>query len=326
MDEWESKSVLAAYGIPVPRGVLAASRQGAIDAAASIGGRVVMKGVASDIHHKTEAGLVVLGVEGAEAVDSTYRLLEGRAAGALEGVLVEQMVAADREFMVGMTRDSAFGPVVAFGLGGVLTEALGDVALAVAPLSERDAATLPDLIRAKKLLGPFRGYPEVDRTELAKILVAVAQIALDNPQVAEIDVNPLLIDGGRPIAADALVILSTGEEVVRESRTFKPNLKAVLAPESVAIVGASEDVAKWGGSALRNIVDGGYTGRIYPVNPKGGRSSVSRPMRALPTCPRPPIWPCWQSEGVRSPRCSSNVRPRASRRRWPSPPGSRRPA
>jgi acyl-CoA synthetase (NDP forming) len=268
LDEWESKRVFASYGIPVPQGALVTSEAEAVEAASEIGGRVVMKGVAAHIHHKTEAGLVVLGVEGAEAVASTYRLLEERAAGALEAVLVEQMVAGNREFMVGLKRDSAFGPVVAFGLGGVLTEALGDVVLAVAPMTDADADGLPDLIRAKKLLGPFRGYPAVDRAQLAAILKAVGQIALDHPEVAEIDVNPLLIEGGRPVAADALIILSAERAPEYAPRAFKPNLKAVLAPDSVAIVGASEDVVKWGGSALRNIMDGGYTGTIYPVNPK----------------------------------------------------------
>ena len=268
LDEWESKSLFAAYGIPVPRGALVTSEAEAVEAAKSVGGKVVMKGVAADIHHKTEAGLVVLGLEGPEAVAATYRLLRKRAAGALEAVLVEQMVAGNREFMVGLKRDSTFGPVVAFGLGGVLTEALGDVALAVAPMSDTDAAGLPDLIRAKRLLGPFRGYPAVDREALASVIKAIAQIALDHPHVAEIDVNPLLIEGGHPVAADALIILSPEVPAETAPRAFKPNLRAVLAPASVAIVGASEDVVKWGGSALRNILDGGYTGTIYPVNPK----------------------------------------------------------
>jgi acyl-CoA synthetase (NDP forming) len=268
LDEWESKALFAAYGIPVPHGALVTSAAEAVASATNIGGKVAMKAVGSDIHHKTEAGLVILGVEGPEAVAATYRLLEERAAGALEAVLVEQMIAGNREFMVGLKRDATFGPVVVFGLGGVLTEALADVALAVAPMSDADAAGLPDLIKAKRLLGPFRGYPAVDRAELARIIKAVAQIALDHPHVAEIDVNPLLIEGGRPVAADALIILSAEMWAEPEPRTFKPNLKAVLAPASVAIVGASEDVVKWGGSCLRNILDGGYTGTIYPVNPK----------------------------------------------------------
>jgi acyl-CoA synthetase (NDP forming) len=232
-----------------------------------------MKAVGSDIQHKTELGLVMLRVEGPDAAAEAYRSLERRALGTgagLEGVLVERMVAGNREFMVGMKRDPLFGPVVAFGLGGVLTEALGDVALALAPVDNADAAELPGLIRAKQLLGPFRGYPPVDRAALAKIIQAIGRIALDHPHIAEIDVNPLLVEGDQPVAADALIILSAEAPLARGPRAFRPNLRSVLSPKSVAIVGASEDVVKWGGSALRNILDGGYTGTIYPVNPRGG--------------------------------------------------------
>ena len=230
-----------------------------------------MKGIATDIHHKTEAGLVVLGVEGPEAAGETFRLLQERAKGKLEAVLVEQMIAGNRELMVGMKRDSVFGPVVAFGLGGVLTEALGDVVLALAPVDDVEAADLPGLIRAKRLLGSFRGYPAVEQAALAKIIQAIGQMAVDNPEITEIDVNPVLIQGDSPIAADALIILGPPpEEKKRDRRAFKPNMAALLAPRSIAVVGASGDVGKWGGSALCSILDGGYEGKVYPVNPKGG--------------------------------------------------------
>ncbi len=270
LDERQSKQVFAAYGIPVPAGALVTGEAEAVAAAARIGGKVVMKAVGGEIHHKTEGGLVVLGVEGAEAVAETYRLLEERAGDALEAVLVEQLVAGNREFMVGMKRDPIFGPVVAFGLGGVLTEALGDVVLGLAPLDDRDAAELPDLIKANRLLGPFRGYPPVDRAELAKILQAIGQIALDHPEIAEIDVNPVLVEGDRPVAADALIVLAREEAKEPERSAFVPDLKPLVAPRSMAVVGASGDITKWGGSALKNILDGGYTGTVYPVNPKGG--------------------------------------------------------
>lgn len=271
LDEPTAKSLFAAYGIPVPEGRLVRSEAEAVAVAATFGGKVVMKGVVAGVHHKTEAGLVVVGISGSDSAEvaRTYRLLEKRAAGALEGVLVERMVAGNREFMVGMKRDRAFGPVVAFGLGGVLTEALADVALAVAPVSEAEAVELPGLIRAKKLVGAFRGYPEVNRRSLAQIIRAVGQMALDHPEIVEIDVNPLLVEGDQPVAVDALVIL--GEPAPEPERpAFKPNLKALLSPRSMAVVGASGDVTKWGGSALRSILDGGYTGTLYPVNPKGG--------------------------------------------------------
>ena len=290
LDEWESKRLFAEYGIAVPDGALVTSEAAAIEAAGRIGGKVVMKGVASDIHHKTEAGLVVLGLEAADAagIGATYRLLEERAGGALEAVLIEQMIAGNREFMVGMKRDAAFGPVVAFGLGGVLTEALGDVALAVAPLDDAEAAELPGSIKAKRLLDSFRGYPPIDRPALARVVQAVGQMALDHPEIAEIDVNPLLVRGDRPIAADALIILSPTPAAEPVRSAFTPNLKALVAPRSMAVVGASADIAKWGGSALKSILDGGYKGTIYPVNPKGGEFFGLRAYTSIEDLPEAP--------------------------------------
>jgi acyl-CoA synthetase (NDP forming) len=248
-----------------------------------------MKGIAPDIHHKTEAGLVVLGVEGPDAVSDAFRLLESRAGGKLEAVLVERMIAGNREFMVGMKRDRVFGPVVAFGLGGVLTEALGDVVLALAPLADKDAAELPNLIRAKRLLGPFRGYPPVDQAALASIIQAIGRMAVDHPEIAEIDVNPVLIQGDKPIAADALIILGPPpEEKQKDRRSFKPDMKALLAPRSIAVVGASGEVTKWGGSALQNILEGGYQGKVYPVNPKGGVFFGVHSYTSLEELPEPP--------------------------------------
>ncbi|OPY90374.1 MAG: Succinyl-CoA ligase (ADP-forming) subunit alpha [Syntrophus sp. PtaU1.Bin208] len=288
LDEWQSKALFAAYGIPVPAGALVKSEAEAVTAAERIGGKLAMKGIGADIQHKTEAGLVLLGVEGTEAVANAYRLLEQRAAGALDAVLVEEMVAGNREFMVGMKRDPVFGPVVAFGLGGVLTEALGDVVLALAPVDDRDAAELPDLIKARRLLGAFRGYPPVDRTALTKILQAIGQMALDHPQIAEIDVNPVLIQGDQPVAADALIILSPTLAPKQEKGGFKSNLQSLLAPRSIAVVGASEDVKKWGGSALRNILEGGFSGKVYPVNARGGAFFGLQAYESLEALPEAP--------------------------------------
>ena len=271
LDEAASKMLLAAYGVPVPAGALVKTEADAAAAAERLGGKLALKAVGSEIQHKTERGLVVLGVTGGAAAAEAFRLLKERAGDALAGVLVERMVDGNRELLIGMKRDAAFGPVLAFGLGGVLTEVLGDVALALIPLDERDVEDLPSLIRAKRLLGEFRGSPEVDRAQLAGIFRAIAQIAQDFPEISEIDVNPLLIEaGGRPVAADALVIFGQETRPDASQRRFPPDLRAVFSPASVAIVGASDDLNKWGGSALRNLLDGGYTGTIYPVNPKGG--------------------------------------------------------
>ena len=288
LDEAAAKQVLAAYGVPVPAGGLVHSAPEAAEVASSLGAPVAMKAVGALIQHKTETRLVILDLRTADEVAEAYAVLAERAGDALEAVLVEEMVAGSREFMVGMKRDAAFGPVVAFGLGGTMTEVFRDIALAITPGAEGDVSELPDLLRGKALLGAFRGQPAVDRAKLIAIMNAVARIAADHPQIAEIDVNPLLIRGGEPVAADALMVLSAAAPKPWPQRAFEPDLDAVLAPKSVAIVGASDNVTRWGGSALQNILAGGYEGAIYPVNPKGGEFfgiPVAASLEEVPAAP-----------------------------------------
>jgi len=117
------------------------------------------------------------------------------------------MVNGSREFVIGLSRDPQFGPCVMFGLGGIFTEALKDVTFRVAPLSKDDALEMIDEIKTKKLLGEFRGSPAVDREALAKALVGVGELGMKYDSIAEIDINPLIISGNKPVAVDALVVL-----------------------------------------------------------------------------------------------------------------------
>jgi len=133
--------------------------------------------------------------------------IEKRGRGQLDGILIQQMIHGDREFVAGLIRDPQFGPCVMFGLGGVYTEILNDVSFRIAPLERRDAFEMMDEIRAGGLLGPFRGSPAVNRDIMARILVNLGRIGLENPEIAEIDINPLIISDGKPVAVDALVIL-----------------------------------------------------------------------------------------------------------------------
>jgi acyl-CoA synthetase (NDP forming) len=288
LDEAAAKQVLAAYGVPVPSGGLASSAPEAADLASSLGGPVALKAVGALIQHKIETRLVILDLRTPDEVAEAYVTLAARAGDALEAVLVEEMVAGSRELMVGMKRDPAFGPVVAFGLGGTMTEVFRDIVLAVSPGAEGDVAELPGLINGKALLGPFRGQPAVDRAKLVAVMEAVARIAADHPRIAEIDINPLLLRGGEPVAADALMVLSAAAPAAPAPRGFTPDLDAVLAPTSVAIVGASGEVTRWGGSALQNIIAGGFEGAVYPVNPRGGEFFGLPVSASLEDVPAPP--------------------------------------
>lgn len=270
LDEWRAKSLLAAYGIAVPDGALARDADEAVAFAARVDGPVAIKAVGSSITHKTERGLVALDVVGDEAVRAAAGSLLDAAPGQDVALLVERMVRGAREFMVGMKRDPLFGPVIVFGIGGIFAEAHRDIALGVTPLRDRDIEAMFDGLRASALLGEFRGMPAVDRAALADVIRAVARIAEDHPAVSEIDINPLIVEGATPVAADALVVLDPHAEHHAPHRAKAPELTPLFSPRAVAVIGASDDVAKWGGSLLRNIIDGDFAGPIYPVNGRGG--------------------------------------------------------
>ena len=273
LDEWQAKVLLAEYGIPIPEGGLARTEDEAVSIARRLDGPVVVKAIGSGISHKTEHGLVVLNLADEEAVRAAARSLLALTEGQEAALLVERMVRGAREFMVGMKRDPSYGPVVVFGIGGIFAEAHRDIALCVTPLEDRDIEGMLDGIRASALIGSFRGLAPVDRSSLARAIRALADIAEDYPEITEIDVNPLIVEGATPVAADALVILSPAAgpgASASITRDTPRNLTPLLAPRAVTVVGASNDPRKWGGSLMRNLIDGGFAGPIYPVNGRGG--------------------------------------------------------
>ena len=206
LSEAESKLVLSAYGVPVTREKIATDAGEAAKAAAEIGFPVALKGNAADLAHKTEAGLVEIGLTDGDAVlDAAGRLLPKLPAGG--SLLVQEMISGKREFLIGMTRDAQYGPSVSFGLGGIFAEALADTVLCLAPVSEREAIDMMAEIRASTLLGPYRGMPAVDREALAAAIRGVGEAATAHPEIAEIDINPVIIADDRPVAVDALVVL-----------------------------------------------------------------------------------------------------------------------
>jgi len=208
LDEHEGKKILSAYGIPVTREKLAATEAGALKAARETGFPVALKACSWDIMHKTGKGLVRLGLRGEEDVCAAFRSIR-EAAGSDIPILVQEMVPGSREFVMGMTRFPGFGPVLLFGLGGIFTEALKDTAFRSAPLSLAEAEEMIRDIRAAEMLEAFRGMPAVDITALAEILQTLGFIALLHPEIAEMDLNPLIISGSRPIVADALIIVNS---------------------------------------------------------------------------------------------------------------------
>lgn len=207
LSEYDSKALIKSAGVAITREKLALSGDEAVAFAAEIGYPVALKGCSDKLMHKTEIGVVKLNLQDAEAVRKAYDEITGKVA-RMDGVLVQEMIKGSREFVIGLTRDAQFGPCVMFGIGGIFTEAMKDVSFRIAPLTKEDAEEMIEEIKMKKLLKEFRGSPPVDRELLVRALVGIGELALRHSEIAEIDINPLIISGEKPVAADALVVLA----------------------------------------------------------------------------------------------------------------------
>jgi acetyl-CoA synthetase (ADP-forming) len=206
LSEADSRTLVAEAGVTVSRWATADDADNAAVAAEEMGFPVVVKLCGDAIAHKSERGLVRLSLTSADDVRVAATELLGAATesdGDVE-LLVSTMVSGDRELIAGLVRDPQFGPCVMLGVGGVLAEAVAEVAFRLAPLERLDAHELIDDLGAQTLLGPFRGQPAVDRDVLADTLCALGDLASD-PTIASIDLNPLIVFEGQPMAVDALV-------------------------------------------------------------------------------------------------------------------------
>ncbi len=209
LSEFASKRLLAEAGIPIPVERLVFTPHEALLAAEDLCYPVALKLCGRGIAHKTERNLVRLDLTDEDDVRiQAEDLLAQRASDEADaGVLVSSMIQGRRELIAGLVRDPQFGPCVMLGFGGVFAEALGDVAFAVAPLGPFDADDLIDALAYARVLGRFRGEPQVERRTLGRILEALGRIGVDRPEVRSIDINPLILAGSHPVVADALVEL-----------------------------------------------------------------------------------------------------------------------
>jgi acetyltransferase len=214
LGELEAREVIAAYGMRLPRSFLAQSPEEAAEIANRLGFPVVMKISSPDILHKSDIGGVKLGISDSAAARDAYELIEYRARkysreARIWGVLVQEQVRKGREVLVGVSRDPQFGPLIAFGLGGIYVEAIRDVAFRLAPVSRQEAAEQVRAIRAFPLLRGVRGEPPADIAAAEEIILRVSQLVTDFPEIVEMDINPLVVynRGEGATVLDARIIL-----------------------------------------------------------------------------------------------------------------------
>lgn len=273
LSEAESKKILASYGVPVVHEEVATDANHAAQVADKLGFPIVLKGNGSKLTHKSDRGLVRLGLSDAVQVRIAAEEIASAAGDDLEGFLLQPMLAGGREFVAGLIRDPMFGPIVMFGLGGTFTEALDDVVFRGAPIDKMEAEAMLDEIKAASLLGEFRGEQPANRKALIDCLVGLSRLALERLDVAEVDINPLLVGpDGQVTAVDALVVLRDNWEPHVNRPAVPPDILGnIFTPKSIAFVGASTGIGKWGQSLPANLLAHGYPGPVYLVNPKGGK-------------------------------------------------------
>lgn len=214
LTEIESKELLRRAGIPVVETKLARTKKEAISVSKEIGFPVALKIASPDIVHKSDSGGVRLGLANATQVDKAFSeimavIRRNYPSATIHGVSVQKMALPGIEVIIGMSKDPQFGPVLMFGLGGVLVEVLKDVSFRIVPVTKRDASEMIKEVKGYRLLQGYRGQEAADISSLENLIVKVSQFVEQNPQIKELDLNPIFAYKDGAIAVDARIILET---------------------------------------------------------------------------------------------------------------------
>ncbi|MEA3174602.1 MAG: hypothetical protein QOF42_2013 [Gammaproteobacteria bacterium] len=271
----EARGICEAYGITIPKEGVATSADAAAKLASDIGFPVVMKIVSPQILHKTEAGGVMVGVKSADAAKDAFNRIVANAKkydGKAEilGVQVQQMLLGGQEVIIGAVTDPAFGKLVAFGLGGILVEVLKDITFRLAPATNADALSMLDGTAAAEILRGVRGAKAVDRAALSGMIERVSSLVADFPEISEMDLNPVFATDQGATAADVRIVLNFNPPPPRDrpdQAAIVEKMTRIMKPKALAVIGASAENGKIGNSVMKNLINGGYQGAIYPIHP-----------------------------------------------------------
>ncbi|HPX30832.1 MAG TPA: GNAT family N-acetyltransferase [Smithella sp.] len=266
--EHEAKEILEGIGIRTTGFLVARSEDEVLAMSEKIGYPVVLKIVSPDVVHKTDAGGVKLNLHSAGDVRIAYQdILEKFKYQHIEGVTVQKMAKPGIEAIIGVTRDPSFGPLIMFGLGGVFVEVLRDVSFRILPITEKDASEMIAEIRGAAILEGYRGQA-VDLDSLSNLLMKISQLVIENPEISELDLNPLFLYPDGYITVDARMFVketSPGENV---TATGRESLRDFFYPKSIAVIGASDVKGKLGYNVFWNLINHDFPGMLYPINPK----------------------------------------------------------
>jgi acyl-CoA synthetase (NDP forming) len=285
LNEADGKRLLARFGIAVPRFAVA-SGTGDVDAAVDgMAGPYAVKVLSQDILHKSDGGGVVLNAAGADGIRAAVAAIAGQPSvrsACVDGYLIEQMCAPGREIVIGAVRDRQFGPMLMVGLGGIFVEILRDVVFRLCPIDRRDARAMLAELRGARLLDGARGQLAVDKDAIVDLMLKIGGkegvlMTLDG-EIAELDLNPVIVGEHGAIVADARFILADAAaatprrgapdafDVLPVVERFRP----LFTPRAVAVLGASTTSTTVANTFLRRMKEFGYAGRLYPIHPKAG--------------------------------------------------------
>ena len=273
LTELDAHDFLASYHLPLVNSVFIKNSDELVSACQHIGFPLVMKVVSPQIMHKSDVGGVIVNVHNIDEAWKGYDKIfnnvhKTNPEAVIRGILIQEMAKPSIEVIIGGVRDPQFGPVVMFGVGGILTETIKDVSFRVAPIGEQEAREMVQEIRSKQILYGGRGMPPVDIDSITEILEIVSQIVVENPEINALDLNPVIVYEKGAKLVDVRILI---DNVIptKPSKMSTP-LDQVMEPKAIAIIGASSNPEKIGYKILKNCVDGGFNGKIYPINPNGG--------------------------------------------------------
>lgn len=271
LSEADSKALLSTFGVPFCREIVASSLDEVLEGARAIGYPVVLKANSSEISHKSELGLVVVGIRDDARLTDAFAQLVDRLDGSRATYLVAEMVEGSRELIVGMVRDDDFGPFAMLGLGGVAAEALRDVVMLPLPVAPGSVSRGFDRLRSRALFDEFRGESPLRMSDIEGVITGLGELAMKRPDVTSVDLNPIIVRrDGSAVAVDALVEIGRQPQEVRSwSQRDLGGMHKMFDPRGIVVIGASTHPGKFGFVSLHNITVNGYRGTLYGLNQSG---------------------------------------------------------
>jgi acetate---CoA ligase (ADP-forming) len=285
--EHESKAVLEILGLATTGTGVAKSEDEAVEIFKSLGAPVAMKVLSPDVVHKSDAGGVKLNLRNVDEVRAAYlSIAQAFLDKKVAGISVQKMARQGVEAIVGVANDATFGPILMFGLGGVFVEVLKDVSFRSIPISASDARDMIEEIKGYALLRGYRGI-SADINALEKLLMAISDFVIKNPDISEMDLNPVFLYPDGYLVVDARIILGERPLPPATSAPVGQDLHDLFYPRSIAVIGASGTPGKLGWNVFTNLVSHSFKGKLYPINPKADEIQGCKAYPCISAVPEP---------------------------------------